>query len=158
MIALRKMTQEEFDAWRPIVEAGYAADHVRAGNWRDTEAPHQARKAFDQLLPNGVNTENHHVCSIVDEATGETVGHLWYFAAPAAGSPSLFVASIGTNEAHRRRGYATAALEALEGEAAALGARSIRLHVFGDNTAARRLYAGLGYRETNVQMVKELAA
>jgi predicted GNAT family acetyltransferase len=30
--------------------------------------------------------------------------------------------------------------------------------VFGDNTTARRLYAGLGYRETNVQMVKELAA
>ncbi len=158
MITLRKMTQEEYDAWRPVAEAGYAADHVRTGNWSEAEAPGQARKAFDQLLPNGVHTENHNVCSIVDEATGEAVGHLWYFAAPAAGVPSLFVASIGIDEARRRKGYATAALEALEREAAALGAHSVRLHVFGDNTAARRLYAGLGYRETNVQMVKAVAA
>jgi hypothetical protein len=84
MITLRKMTQEEYDAWRPIAEAGYAADHVRAGNWRDTEAPDQARKAFDQLLRNGVNTEDHHVCSMVDEATGETVGHLCVFGCPDA--------------------------------------------------------------------------
>ena len=158
MITLRKMTQEEYADWRPITEADYAAEHVRAGNWSEAEAPEEARKAFDRYLPKGLDTDGHYVCSIVADATGETVGHLWYRVEPAASAPRLFIASIAIDVAHRRKGYAAAAMKALEHEGAALGAHVIRLHVFGDNAAARKLYAGLGYRETDVQMVKAIAA
>ncbi len=154
MVTLRKMTQDEYDAWAPVSIANYAAEHVRAGNWSAEEAPEQARKAFDRYLPNGRDTEGHYVCSIVSSSSGEKVGHLWYCVEPTKTGPRLFVVDLEIDEPHRRKGYGAAALKVLETEAARLGTDAIRLHVFGDNAVARKLYAGLGYRETDVQMVK----
>lgn len=37
-----------------------------------------------------------------------------------------------------------------------IGLKSIRLHVFGHNKIARRLYEKLGYIETNIKMKKVL--
>jgi ribosomal protein S18 acetylase RimI-like enzyme len=156
MITLRKMTKDEYETWRTISIASYAAEHVRAGNWSKEEAPEEARKAFEHYLPNGLDTEGHYVCSIVDDVADEKVGHLWYAVVPAAGGSAIFIYDIGTDAPHRRKGYAAAALKTLEQESARLGAASIRLHVFGSNTAARKLYAGLGYSETDIQMVKTL--
>jgi ribosomal protein S18 acetylase RimI-like enzyme len=156
MIALRKMTRGEYETWRATSIAGYAAEHVRAGNWSAEEAPEEAREAFEHYLPNGLDTERHYVCAIVAEPSGEKVGHLWYAVVSAAGGSATFIYDIGTDEPHRHKGFATAALKELEREAARLGTDSIRLHVFGSNTAARSLYAGLGYSETDIQMVKTL--
>lgn len=83
MITLRKMTQDEYDAWRLASIASYAAEHVRAGNWSKEEAPDEARKAFEHYLPNGLDTEGHYVCAVVAEATGEMVGHLCVWGCPA---------------------------------------------------------------------------
>jgi RimJ/RimL family protein N-acetyltransferase len=156
MITLRKMTQEEFAVWAPFSISSYAAEHVRAGNWSAEEAPEQARKAFERYLPNGLDTDGHYICAVVANATGEVIGHLWYGVVPAASGSAIFIADIGIDEPHRRKGYAAAALRALEREAVRLGTDTIRLHVFGDNVAARKLYSKLGYRETDVQMVKAL--
>lgn len=158
MVTLRKMTQDEYDAWRSASIAAYATEHVRAGNWTAEEAPEEARKAFEHYLPNGLDTEGHYVCAIISESSGEKVGHLWYCVEPTKAGPRLFIPDVGIDESHRRKGYATAALKELEREAARLGTSGIRLHVFGSNTAARKLYAGLGYAETDVQMVKALSA
>ena len=57
----------------------------------------------------------------------------------------------------RRRGYAEQAMLALEKEARRMGAGTIRLHVFGHNSAARPLYEKLGYYPTNIVMAKDLA-
>jgi ribosomal protein S18 acetylase RimI-like enzyme len=157
MMTLRKMTKDEYETWRATSIAAYAAEHARAGNWTAEEAPEEARKAFEHYLPNGLDTERHHVCVIVADASGETVGHLWYAVVPAAGGAAIFIYDIGIDEPHRRKGYAAAALKELEREAAGLGTSAIRLHVFGSNTAARKLYAGLGYCETDVQVVKALS-
>jgi ribosomal protein S18 acetylase RimI-like enzyme len=158
MITLRKMTKDEYETWRTISIASYAAEHVRAGNWTAEEAPEEARKAFEHYLPNGLDTKGHYTCAVVANATGETVGHLWYAVVPAAGGSATFIYDIGIDVPHRRKGYAASALKELEREAARLGTSTIRLHVFGSNTAARSLYAGLGYCETDVQMVKTVPA
>jgi len=158
MITLRKMTQDEYDVWAPVSIAYYAAEHVRAGNWTAEEAPEQAKKAFDRYLPKGRDTEGHYVCSIVSASSGEKVGQLWYCVEPTKAGPRLFIVAFEVDEAHRRKGYGAAALKVLETEAARLGVNSIRLHVFGDNAIARRLYATLGYRETDVQMLKAVSA
>jgi RimJ/RimL family protein N-acetyltransferase len=155
MITLRKMTEEEFARWLPKALADYAADQVRVGSWSAEEADQKARKTFDTFLPDGLGTKDHYVCQVVTDASQEVVGHVWYGLVPVAGSQSLFTASIGIDEPHRRKGYATEVLKTLDREAARLGAATLRLHVFGDNDPARRLYAKLGYRETNVQMAKE---
>ena len=59
-------------------------------------------------------------------------------------------------ESHRRRGYGTRALQALEHVAAEHGIGRIALHVFGHNAAARALYQKAGFKETHVTMAKEL--
>lgn len=158
MITLRKMTQDEYDAWAPESIAYYAAEHVRAGNWSAEEAPEQARKAFDRYLPNGRDTEGHYVCSIVDSSSGEKVGYLWYNVQARKTGTRIFILAFAIDERHRRKGYGAAALKVLATEAAHLGVDTIELHVFGDNAVARRLYSSLGYRETDLQMVKTVAA
>jgi N-acetylglutamate synthase len=49
--------------------------------------------------------------------------------------------------AHRRRGYGHALVRGMLGWAAERGARHAYLQVVAANTPARRLYAGLGFRE-----------
>jgi len=56
----------------------------------------------------------------------------------------------------RGHGYGRAALLLLEPLARELGYDAIRLHVFGDNEVARRLYRSTGYTETDVSMLKRL--
>ena len=58
---------------------------------------------------------------------------------------------------HQRRGYATEAFAALEGEARSRGLAGIGLHVFGHNPGARALYEKLGYEATNINMFKRVA-
>jgi len=154
---LRKMTPEAFAGWYPSAQAGFASEQIRMGNWSPEEAEERARKTFDGYLPDGLETKDQFVSSIVANDTGEVVGHLWYGVLPVAGEPSAFVASLGIDAAHRRKGYATEALRSVEQEAKARGIHTVRLHVFGDNDAARALYARLGYREISVQMAKQLS-
>jgi len=70
--------------------------------------------------------------------------------------PSAFIYNIEIHPQFRRHGYATQAMLKVEGEARRLGAETIRLHVFGHNTAARPLYEELGYVPTNINMAKSL--
>ena len=49
---------------------------------------------------------------------------------------------------HRHRGLARRALMVIEAEAAALDVMRLQLEVRPDNEPARRLYRGLGYRES----------
>jgi len=93
---------------------------------------------------------------VIDPESDDTVGHVWYAVMPGSTGPTLFIASLGIDEPHRRKGYAAAVLHTLDSKAKSLGTNSIRLHVFGDNAPARALYAKLGYQETNVQMAKRL--
>jgi ribosomal protein S18 acetylase RimI-like enzyme len=63
-------------------------------------------------------------------------------------TPSLGIAVRPDREG---RGYGRAMMVALERLARERGARRIRLRVHPDNVRARRLYAGLGYRDAGVE-------
>jgi len=60
-------------------------------------------------------------------------------------------------EAARGKGYARAALLLGEELAAAHGATSIGLSVFGFNAGAKALYDSLGYVTTSIKMAKQLS-
>jgi len=157
MIRFESMTE---DAWKPILEASiraYAAERIRAGSWIEEEAMARARAEFAHLLPEGLQTTGHHICSVMDETSNEAVGYLWYQTRDKAGAPCIFLYDIQIFQAHRRQGYAAAALQVLERLALeAHGANRIELHVFGPNAAARNLYAKAGYEEIHVMMAKVL--
>ena len=67
-----------------------------------------------------------------------------------------FIFDISLEEAQRGKGYGKQTMLALEEFAKELGLQTIGLHVFANNTAAMKLYRGLGYEVTSQNMTKKL--
>jgi len=153
---LTPMTEEEFVAWRAQTVKGYAAEKVRAGNWKPENALELAERDTRELLPNGLSTPGHYLFSIREESLPEPVGTIWLAVNAGWGKPIAFIYDLQIAEPYRRRGYATQALALVEDRARELGAETIALHVFGHNTAALALYEKAGFRATNINMVKDL--
>jgi len=146
------MDENDFGPFMERLIQGYAEENVRAGRWSKEEGLVEARKETQKLLPNGRETPNHLLFSIIAGSANEKVGALWLAIEPRGG----FVYDLLIFEPYRRRGYAEEAMILLEEVARGKGAEKISLHVFGDNAGARRLYTKLGYAETNVVMSKSL--
>jgi len=84
---------------------------------------------------------------LVAEIDGAVVGYLRLkdkYDFPE-GAGVLVINGLAVATAARGRGAASALLTAAEVEARSRGARKLSLHVFGSNTAARRLYERHGY-------------
>jgi RimJ/RimL family protein N-acetyltransferase len=156
MIKLVPMTPEEFRAFREWYAPQYAQDHVRIGTWEPSEAVSLAKGRIDQLLPGGLTTPDHALRTIVDEATGERVGEVWFGFQRAGARLSGYIHWIGVFEAHRGRGIATAALRLVEAEARNSGASRLALNVFASNTSAATLYAKLGFGPAATFRVKQI--
>ena len=157
MTTLVPMNEDEFQMYLEYSIQDYAQENVKAGNWSEEEALEEATRQYQQLLPQGLQTPKNFLFMIADEELGKDVGILWFALRGQGGEQMAFVYDVRIFEEFRRRGYASQAFQLLEERAAELGASSIGLHVFGHNTAAREMYSKLGYLETNVQMVKQLA-
>lgn len=152
------MTEAEFLAFVEEIVPAYAADKVACGQWPEAEALARSREELAELLPQGLATPGQHLYTLHDAASGDAVGRLWIAEQQRAGSKVAYVYDVAIAPAHRRRGHAMRAFEALEAEARALGFEGIALHVFGHNRGAQALYEKLGYRPTNIHMFKDIAA
>jgi ribosomal protein S18 acetylase RimI-like enzyme len=155
MITLQPMTEAEYQAFLTPAIAEYAQDHVKSGRWTAEEAVEQARKEFHDLLPDGVATPNQYLFTLVNEAQ-QPAGMLWFALQEQQGARMAFVYDIRIDDAFQRRGYGSEAFRQLENKVQALGGSSIALHVFGHNHAAIAMYQKLGYKPTNIRMVKTL--
>ena len=155
MVALTPMPETEFEAYFERSVRYYADNKIQAGNWTVEEAEERSRAEFTQLLPQGLESPGQHVFSIVNHKTGEAVGMIW-LGGVSGGQPTLmYIYDFEIFEAHRRKGYGSQTLQAVESFALAQGAKELGLHVFGHNQAARALYHKVGY-ETNISMRKRL--
>lgn len=153
--ALRPITEAEYAAWLGESVPAYAADKVASGAWPAAGAVGRSRQEFDAMLPEGLQTPDHYVQAIVDEA-GLPVGTLWFATEERGGARIAYVYDLKVAPAHRRRGHARRAFCLLEDEARGAGLAGIGLHVFGLNTAAQALYAALGFRPTSISLFKSL--
>ena len=156
MVSLRGMTETEFQAFFALTVPAYAAGKVKSGNWTSQEALERSRKELTALLPAGVASPNQHLYTI--ETGAGPAGHLWLWFDPRTTGDTGFIYELFVAEPFRRRGVAAEAMRLLEVEAARLGVRSLALHVFGFNLAARALYHKLGYEITNISMSKDLTS
>jgi ribosomal protein S18 acetylase RimI-like enzyme len=154
MVTLRPMTEAEYARMRASIEEDYARDIARVTDMPIEEAQAMAAKQFADLLKDGLATEGQYLWKIVADQDG-AVGDLWAFVAP--GKRRAFIYFIGIDDRFRGKGYGKAAMLALEAAVKAKGADHIDLNVFGDNTAAIRLYEGLGYQSTAITMRKTLS-
>lgn len=156
MLKLVPMTQEIYDPYIENLLQDYSQEHVKTGNWKPEEALDRAREQVAQLLPDGPRTENQYLYSLHDEEIDENVGVLWFAVRSQGHKSEAFIYDIVIFEDHRRQGYATSALAALEAKVLELGVYKISLHVFGHNSPAISLYEKIGYEPTNIMMTKEL--
>lgn len=156
MIRLEAMDEPTFSAWRDASIEDYAHEKVDAGHWLAVESLERATQEFALLLPDGRDTPGHAMRTIINE-DGERVGMVWFAPEDRPFGRVVFIYDITIELAHRRRAYGQAALEAVEAYAREHGCVGVQLHVFGANTAARRLYQRAGYVETDVTMLKMVA-
>ena len=156
MLRLTQMSDQDFQDYLQKAVAEYAQEHVRAGNWHPDEAMQRSEGEFRKLLPDGPRSKNQYMYTLVDEATGEKVGMIWFFFDRDRLQQSAFIYDFMVYEEFRRRGYGSQALATAEQIARDLGAMTIDLHVFGHNQAARALYEKAGYQVTNLNLSKRL--
>lgn len=152
MVRLTPMDADRFDPYVERQIHAYSQDHIRAGNWSAKEGLSEARKQFRKLLPKGLHTPNHYFYFVRAGEPEDDVGAIWLAIEPRG----AFVYDLIIFEPFRRRGYAEQAMRLLEAVARDKGARKLSLHVFGDNLGARRLYAKLGFVETDLLMSKPI--
>lgn len=153
-LRLRPMTQEEYDVWRERSEREYAGE-IAVSRDLDPEAAAAASAGeFAQLLPDGLASPDMHLfTAVVDD---EPAGIGWFELRQRASGVSAWIFDIRLDEDRRGQGLGRRLLDALHDAARDLGATTMTLNVFGDNTAAIRLYESSGYAVTAQQMRKDL--
>jgi ribosomal protein S18 acetylase RimI-like enzyme len=152
MVRLVPMDAARFEVYLESVIRSYADENIKAGRWTAAEGLIESGKQIRGLLPNGLATPGQFLFSIVAEAEEGPVGVLWLAIEPRGG----FIYDLEIDAPFRRRGFAEQAMRLAEQVARERGAAKLLLHVFGSNMGARRLYAKLGYEESNVMMAKSL--
>lgn len=149
------MTQEAFARYYEHSIQKYAAEHVKAGNWSKEEAEPNARKQFEQLLPEGINTAGNFLFTIENEQK-DSIGQLWVHISEKQEENHSFIYDIKLGENHQGRGYGKATMQALEEFAKERNVSQIGLHVFAHNKRAITLYEKMGFEMTDLVMKKHL--
>ena len=155
-VRLVEMSKAGFQDYLKYAVASYAAENVKAGTWAADNAYETAKKAFDQLLPQGVATEGQFLYEIVDTSSSAKVGIVWHAVREFHGNRHAYLYDIRIDPMQRRQGFARAALSELEVLVRGQGLGTIRLQVFAHNVAAHALYEALGYETKHVVMEKAL--
>ncbi|KIH85696.1 GNAT family N-acetyltransferase [Pseudomonas batumici] len=153
-VTLAPMDDADFIRFAERAVAEYSDGMVAAGEWTRVQASQKARSVFEQLLPQGRLTEDNQLWVIKTQE--HRIGELWVVERYAGVGKIAFILDIYIDPGERRQGYARQSLLALESWARQAGCEEVRLHVFGSNAAARRLYEQLGYGIASLTMAKPL--
>jgi len=151
MVKLIPMEQADFEAYLEEDIQRYAQAHVEAGNWEPSQALEKSRKEHQQLLPDGLESRNQYLFSIID-ASDQKLGILWV----NIENGRAFIYDFRIDEAQRGKGYGKQALMALDEKLKSMNVESVSLHVFGDNFIAQELYKKMGFQITGIHMKKRL--
>ncbi|MFJ6198426.1 GNAT family N-acetyltransferase [Micromonospora sp. NPDC092111] len=156
MVALRlePMTDEQYLRYRERAETRYAENIAASGAMPPPEAQEKARRDYQGLLPDGLDTEGHRLWTAYDGA--DEVGMLWLHLEQKSDGPHAFGYDFEVREELRRRGHGRAIIQAAEQMCREWGVVSIGLSVFGFNLGARALYEQMGFEVTTLRMAKRL--
>ncbi len=146
MVKLKPMTGEDFRRFRKYSITSFAEDLIVARTLPVKEALKQAEEAFEELLPDGMDTENQFLMTISDGQSGTEVGWIWFSFEEAENVKRVWLADFFVFENERRKGYAADALTEMERTAKENGCVESFLSVWDHNPAGRGLYEKCGYR------------
>ncbi|WP_257001566.1 GNAT family N-acetyltransferase, partial [Streptomyces albidoflavus] len=153
-VTARPMTEGEYAQWETVSREAYAQEWANRG-LPEEQARARSEASYRDNLPQGLATPG--VSFGVVEADGAPAGHVWVSSGQAGpGVPGAYVFDIEVRPEFRGRGLGRALMLLAERAAFDTGDSLIGLHVFADNTPARRLYDSLGYTPTRLHWSKPL--
>ena len=162
MMTLRKMTEDEFRAFRKFSVADYAADLMKGRDKNPEKALMEAEAEFDADLPDGLDTE-HSFMMNVEDANENRVGWIFfkYYVREEDDQYYVFLEDLLIYESERRKGFASASIHEMNTLARQDGCSSSVLFVWDHNPEGVGLYEKCGYKpytreEGGTYMVKEL--
>lgn len=153
-ITLKKMSKIEFTTYFEDKVERYS--DVLSENVHEVsgEEPFsKARKQLNNLLPNGIETANHHLFNI--QRGEQVIGFIWLKVEEE--KKSAFLYEIYIFEEYRGKGFGTETMKSLESFLQQKEIYYFKLHVFGSNTGARKLYEELGFEIAGINMLKSLS-
>lgn len=153
-LTFEQFEQADLSEWLERSNAEYVDERVASGDTLD-EAQANAQASMERTFPGGVASHVQRVGRL--SLAGETIGELWV-GQFGTDPQRWWVWNVSIEEYFRGRGLGRQAMLLAEDLARASGATSIGLNVFAHNVAARNLYSSLGYRESSIQMRKDLTS
>lgn len=146
-VIIRTMTQSEFDAVCDWSVKHHAKELVKEIDISEEEAVSETIQELKYMLPDGLDTPDHYLMTIIEESSGEAVGFIWTLHEEFQERQQSFVCDFAIWEPYRRKGYATRVLALVEKAAAEAGCEESVLFVRDTNIAARALYKKCGYAD-----------
>lgn len=155
MVTFSPMTETDFEAYIRKSVPEYAYDQMVSGNWTAEEAAAKARAEFQQMLPNGIRTENAFLYVMLNEEENK-VGMVWYYIDPTRTRKTAFLIDFFVFSESRKKGYEKEALALFEQTARQQGVEKIELQVFTHKSEEVTFYIETGYKTTSVLFSKDL--
>ena len=149
-IELKTMNQSEYESFMARSIPEYAKEKQRAEGLTAQAATALAKRTFEELLPHGLKSEDQYLYCFT--LSGQSVGELWL----AKRGDGCFIYELYLDESLRGQGLGKQLMGLIDSEAKRLDFKVIRLHVFGHNKIATKLYQSCGYEVTNLNMTKRL--
>lgn len=137
------MNQAQFVGFMEAVFPSYVGERAAADHVSLEMAEQYARVQLARLLPDGHLTVGHRFLRVLSTDSGQGVGDVWFWI--DSENKQAFLYYIAVLPEHRRRGFASAALAAIEEMVRAAGCISLGLNVFSSNHGAIALYRKLGF-------------
>ncbi|CEG27082.1 GNAT family N-acetyltransferase [Bacillus sp. B-jedd] len=152
-IAFKRMSEKEFRVYFEDKVERYS--HVLSENAHEAsneEPLSKARKQLNNLLPKGTETPSHHLFNIYQ--ADELIGYVWIKVEKE--KKSAFLYEIYIFEKYRGKGFGTRVMKHMEVWLEEEGILYFKLHVFGRNEGARKLYEELGFEIAGINMMKTI--
>jgi ribosomal protein S18 acetylase RimI-like enzyme len=154
-VSLRPMTEEYYQQFMAAGRSRFVAQTIASGTASYLEAERQCDETLARALPQGLATPDQYFRKIFCTEFGYPVGAIWYGASRDFQGTG-YIYDFLIEEKFQRQGYGAAVMGVIDAEMRDHGFEKVRLHVFGNNLGARRLYETHGFSETNVYMEKRL--
>lgn len=152
-IVLKKMSDIEFTIYFEDKVERYGDVLSENVHEVSSEEPFsKARKQLKALLPKGIESPNHHLFNLYVDA--QLIGSVWIKVENE--KKSAFLYEIYIFEKYRGKGYGTTVMKEVEVWLEQEGIYYFKLHVFGRNEGARKLYEELGFEIAGINMLKTI--
>lgn len=155
MVKLSQITDEDLERDLQEWVEEYAEEKVKAGVWPHEGSIERSRKEFEHLLPQGKDTPDQYVMSVLDDS-GTRIGSIWFGVYRNTEPYGAFIWDFRISEQMRGRGYGKATLEELDKMLKEMNIGKLSLHAFAHNEVAVSLYKKMGFEITDLVMAKEI--